>query len=375
MYNLIVGHLFDHRYTLTERIGVGATGEVWLARDGQIPRDVALKVMNTILTAHSLHLERFQREINSLNELGNSHPNIPQLYGANTISERPYIVMEYIGGTSLKNLIDTQFIHQIPFTKRVTHIIQHIADALSYAHDRDIVHRDIKPENVKIMGEADRTYLLDFSIAVLNAAETHSGVGTPKYIAPEVSSNTAADIFSFGLVCYEILLGRHPIYEYDEVVRGPYQAQQILQERIGANKWQLPSQAAQNLIGLPNDIDWEKIDVVFRQVLSLDPTERPTHAQALAAGLIAAINTESTSELVLSELRTERLSKHTHDELGALLDSSQHTQLESPIAASDIPLKHSFLQTYVTSQFRDPLFLAWGMIMVLIGIIIGAVLN
>lgn len=384
MYHLKVGDIFDQRYILTQRIGTGASGEVWLARDQQIPRNVALKVMNVSLTTQQIHLERFQREISSLNELGNSHPNIPQLYGANTTSERPYIVMEYIGGASLKDLIDTQYIHQLSFKKRITHMIQHIADALSYAHDRDIVHRDIKPENVKIMGDADRTYLLDFSIAVLNAAETRSGVGTPKYLAPEVASSPAADIFSFGLVCYEILFGRHPIYEIDELVRGPYQAQEILQDRLSKGKWHLPSKTATLMPNRPTDMDWAMIDVVFQQVLALDPNDRPTHALAVAEGLIAAINTETTSEILMSKLKAERESRQIHDPLGAILDSSQHTQLDPPPPPSPLPSEVSVddarHQTIPAGLATDDETQKWiiltalGMLIFMVGIVVGTLL-
>lgn len=377
MLHLRTGQIFDRRYTLIRPIGTGASGEVWLARDEQIPRDVALKVMNIVLTEQKVHLERFQREINSLNELGNSHPNIPQLYSANATGERPYIVMEYIGGTSLKTLIDLQGIHQIPFNKRITHIIQQLADALSFAHDREIVHRDIKPDNVKILGEADRTYLLDFSIAVVSSAETRSGVGTPKYVAPEISSSPAADIFSFALVCYEILLGRHPFYDNNEIVRGPFQAKQLLEERISNNKWHLPSEAAKSIPQVLDNIDWAKVDVVFRQVFKLDPAARPTHAQAVAAGLRAAINIESTSELVLSELRASRSAKQVQDELGAPLDSSYSTHLDShSVTATHTTQRRKLvLPSYVTQNARDPFFWGWGLLMIVLGIMMGIVLS
>lgn len=377
MPHLKPGQVFDRRYTLIKPIGVGASGEVWLARDEQIPRDVALKVMNVMLTEQRLHLERFQREINSLNELGNSHPNIPQLYSANITGERPYIVMEYIGGTSLKTLIDTQEIYQIPFYKRITYVIQQLADALSYAHDREIVHRDIKPENVKIMGEADRTYLLDFSIAVVSSAETRSGVGTPKYVAPEINSSPAADIFSFGMVCYEILFGRHPFYASDEIIRGPFQAKGLLEERIINHKWYLPSAMAKMMPNIPSDIDWAKVDVVFREVFTLDPASRPTHAQALAAGLRAAFHTETTSELVLSELRAGRTTQLVQDELGAILDSSHSTYLDSSsITATRSDTRGRLaLPPYIIKRVQDPIFLSWGLLMIMLGIMIGVVIG
>lgn len=388
------GASFDGRYMLSERIGHGASGEVWLARDHQIPRNVALKVMNATLMLQPIHLERFQREIDSLNELGNSHPNIPQLYYANTTSERPYIIMEYIGGNSLKTLIDTRLIHNIPFKLRVTHVIQQIADALTFAHDRGIVHRDIKPENVKLMGQTDRVYLLDFSIAVLNTNETRSGVGTPKYLPPEIVSSKAADMFSFGVVCYEILMGRHPIYDDKELVLGPFQAKEMMEERLSNDRWALPSQVATgNAFDMLEDIDWDKIDVVFRQILSLNPEQRPTNPQALVSGLRAAIHAEATSEMILSELQSERVQIQAQDELGVTLDSSSSTQIDPPeipaSAAEKVSpsppyvVKASEPQTITTAKpaqtatpfYATSFFYGIALILLLIGIIIGVLIS
>lgn len=334
---MVIGALIDERYELKRRLGTGASGEVWLARDRLIPRIVALKIMNTSLMASGIALERFQREVHSLNELGQTHPNIPQLYGANLLAERPYFVMEYIGGYSLGDLMTNQTLYKIPFELRISRIIQQLADALTFAHDKNIVHRDIKPENVKILGNADKTYLLDFSVAVLDGATTHTGIGTPRYIAPELRTSEAADIFSLAIVIFEILFGVHPIFEASDGNLRIMKAQKLMSERLASGNWKHPSQLSKTDKSLPTNIDWKKIDAVFERALSVKTTERPDNAQSFVEGLQAALQQESTSELVISMLSTGRQRIGSQNDIGAVFDSGAATVLEP--AENDV-VKH-----------------------------------
>jgi serine/threonine protein kinase len=326
-----IGAKIDERYELLRNLGVGASGEVWLARDRQVPRTVAVKLMHTGLLVSSMHLERFQREVHSLNELGNTHPNIPQLYGANVLAERPYFVMEYIGGQSMSELMTSHMLFEIPFEKRISNIIGQLADALTFAHDRGIVHRDIKPDNVKIMGTADKTYLLDFSVAVLDPESTRSGIGTPRYIAPELQTSQAADIFSFAIVIFEILFRIHPIFDAaDGANLRVMKAQRLMSDRLSKGDWKHPSQLATADTTLPANIDWTKIDAVFKHAFSLNPGERPNNAQAFFEGLQEALKNESTSDIVISMLSTGREQVDTQSEIGAVFDSGTITAIEPP---------------------------------------------
>lgn len=300
-----VGTVVDNRYELKKPLGIGASGEVWFARDRQVPRYVAVKLMKSGLSATEIHRERFQREIHALNELGNTHPNIPQLYSANVLASPPYFVMEYIAGSSLTEMMQDGSLYKLTFQKRLENIIRHVADALTLAHDSGIVHRDIKPDNIKILGKGEKTYLLDFSIAVMDLDATTRGIGTPRYTAPELETSQLADIFSFAVVTFEIMFGVHPVLNPADGPLKFLQAQRLMTERLHAGEWNRPADLAKQNKQLP-DLDWTKIDTVFERALSVDPTQRPDNPQSLVAALEQAFDTESTSEIIAATLSSGR---------------------------------------------------------------------
>ncbi len=205
------------RYEILEEIGKGAMGVVYLARDPLIGRLVALKTFRAGFAAKDEELaqfrSRFVREAQSAGIL--SHPNIVTIHdvvdeGANGVC---FIAMEYVKGTNLKQLLQ----RTEPFSPAfVADLVAQIADALDYAHSRGVVHRDIKPANILITAD-NKVKITDFGIARLDTSNlTMEGqlLGTPNYMAPEQIQardvDHRADIFSLGVVFYEILTRKKP---------------------------------------------------------------------------------------------------------------------------------------------------------------------
>lgn len=199
------------RYEVIELIGQGAMGKVYKARDPNIDRVVAVKVIRPELISQSeTFLQRFQRETQAAGRL--AHPNIVVVYDANMQAELSYMVMEYLEGRSLAQVIGEGLSPQ-----QVIDLSLQICDALDYAHSQGLVHRDIKPENVMILS-GGRVKITDFGLARLATSPhlTHSGMitGTPSYMAPEQISGEEldgrADIFAVGCVLYEMVTGSRP---------------------------------------------------------------------------------------------------------------------------------------------------------------------
>ncbi len=204
------------RYQILEEIGKGSMGVVYLARDPVIGRLLALKTFR--LTEERDHelaesRERFIREAQSAGIL--SHPNIVTIHDVAEASAdgATFIAMEYVRGTDLKELLRRDESFDL---SEVSDVVWQVAEALEYAHSKGVVHRDIKPANILITGDG-RVKLTDFGIARLNTSNlTHAGqlLGTPNYMAPEQIQGREvdhrADIFSLGVVLYEMLTRQKP---------------------------------------------------------------------------------------------------------------------------------------------------------------------
>jgi eukaryotic-like serine/threonine-protein kinase len=205
------------RYTFERVLGAGAMGKVFLGRDVALDRPVAVKVISPELAASATFRDRFLLEARTVAKL--RHPNIVAVHAAGEAAGHLYFVMEYVAGESLRDLIDrTKRIDP----ERAAAILGDVADALAYAHAQGVVHRDVKPENVLLDGQSGRAMLTDFGIArALSAADegrlTGTGllVGSPRYMSPEQAAGERAldgrsDIYSLGLVGYEMLVGESP---------------------------------------------------------------------------------------------------------------------------------------------------------------------
>ena len=205
------------RYHILEQLGEGGMATVYKAYDTRLERDVAFKVLRTDLFGQAVLdqvLKRFEREAKSLAKL--KHPNIVNILDFGEHEGMPYLVMEYLPGGTLKQKLG----QAIPWQDAV-HILLPVARGLSYAHQHGIIHRDVKPANI-LIDENNAPILTDFGIAkLLEGTEGHTltgsgvGVGTPEYMAPEQGIGASAidaraDIYSLGIVLYEMVTGRKP---------------------------------------------------------------------------------------------------------------------------------------------------------------------
>ena len=201
------------RYEVVSALGQGAMGTVYKAVDPLIERAVAIKTINLNLSKEERaeFEERFYREAKSAGRL--SHANIVTIYDVGETGNIAYIAMEYLEGESLREMLDSGVVLPIEMIGRIA---ARIASALNYAHENHVVHRDIKPANIMITTSRD-VKIMDFGIAQIPmGSRTQMGtvLGSPKYMAPEQvagqSTDGRTDIFSLGVVLYEMLTGTTP---------------------------------------------------------------------------------------------------------------------------------------------------------------------
>jgi beta-lactam-binding protein with PASTA domain len=203
--------LVDGRYRLIQRVGAGGMADVWLAEDQQLGRRVALKLLHRRFAADQSFVERFRREAS--HAAGLQHPNIVAVYDRGSWDGTWYIAMEYVEGPTLKEIVNERGALDPALASDV--VVQ-ILRAARYAHKRGIVHRDLKPHNV-ILDEEGRVKVTDFGIAragVSEMTETGAIMGTAQYLSPEQAQglpvDARSDLYSIGVILYELLTGRVP---------------------------------------------------------------------------------------------------------------------------------------------------------------------
>jgi tetratricopeptide (TPR) repeat protein len=211
------------KFQLLERVGLGAFGAVWRARDTELDRLVALKIPHAGLFASASERERFQREARAAAQL--RHPGIVPVHQVLTVEDLPALVSDFIDGMTLKDLLQ---VRRLTFRETAA-LVAEVAEALHYAHERGLVHRDLKPANLMIeargtgseAGGVGRPLILDFGLALRPEAEvtlTMEGqvLGTPAYMSPEQAAGQShrvdrrSDVYSLGVILYELLCGELP---------------------------------------------------------------------------------------------------------------------------------------------------------------------
>jgi beta-lactam-binding protein with PASTA domain/tRNA A-37 threonylcarbamoyl transferase component Bud32 len=214
----LINTLFDGRYRVLRKLGSGGMANVYLAEDEELGRRVAVKILNDRYANDDLFIERFRREAKSA--AGLSHPNIVSIYDRGEAEGTYYIAMEVIEGRSLKELIMTR--EALPIDTAIGYAKQ-LLEALRFAHRHGIIHRDIKPHNVLVSADQHakanepRLKVTDFGIARHGASQmTEAGsiMGTAQYLSPEQARGApvtaASDLYSAGVVLYEMLTGKVP---------------------------------------------------------------------------------------------------------------------------------------------------------------------
>jgi beta-lactam-binding protein with PASTA domain/predicted Ser/Thr protein kinase len=205
------GTIVDGRYRLLHRLGAGGMADVYLAQDEQLDREVALKLLHRRFAEDPGFVERFRREAQAAASL--QHPNVVSVFDRGSFEGTYYIAMEYLDGRTLKRLIR----EEAPLeTGRAIDLTIQMLKAARFAHRRGVIHRDLKPHNV-IIDSGDHVKVTDFGIARAGASdmtETGSIMGTAQYLSPEQAQGHAvsepSDLYSVGIVLYEMLTGRVP---------------------------------------------------------------------------------------------------------------------------------------------------------------------
>jgi len=208
-----IGRVLGKRYRLLAALGTGASAHVFLAEDVSLQRHVAVKLLQPGLASDEAFLKRFRAEARSVASL--NHPHVLRVFDWGEDQDEPYLVLEYLGGGSLRDLLDRGV--------RLSHaqaaaLGMEVAQGLAYAHVRGLVHRDIKPANL-LFDDEGRVRVADFGVAraLAEAAWTEPAgamVGTARYMSPEAAEGKTvdgrSDVYSLALVLYEALTGTVP---------------------------------------------------------------------------------------------------------------------------------------------------------------------
>ena len=264
-----IGRMLDDRYEILELIGSGGMANVYKARCHRLNRLVAIKILKSDLADNADFRRRFRDESRAVAQL--SHANIVSVYDVSTSGETEYIVMELIDGITLKQYMERR--GRMDWRESL-HFISQIMRGLSHAHSRGIIHRDIKPQNIMVLRDGS-VKVADFGIACLaNASQTltQEALGSVHYISPEQARgdriDARSDIYSAGVVLYEMLTGRLP-FEGDSAV----------------------SVAIQHLSSVPlapRDIDPsipEPLELICMKAMNSDPDKRYPTADAMLEDL------------------------------------------------------------------------------------------
>ncbi len=288
--NSLIDTLFDGRYMIVRKLGAGGMADVYLAEDQELGRRVAIKILNDRHANDDQFIERFRREAKNAAAL--NHPNIVSIYDRGEAEDTYYIAMEYLDGRTLKELVVGR--GPAPVNVAVEYARQ-ILSALRFAHRHGIVHRDIKPHNVLVDREG-RVKVTDFGIARAGTSQmTEAGsiVGTAQYLSPEQARGTEvdqrSDLYSLGVVLYELLTGQTP-FDGDTPV-------EIAMKHLSATP-RPPSQIRRDV---PRDLD-----MVVMRALAKDPATRYQSAEEMEADLervlrgapVAAATTDSATQIM-----------------------------------------------------------------------------
>jgi serine/threonine-protein kinase len=261
----MIGRMIDQRYRVRSRIARGGMATVYLATDVRLERRVAIKIMHGHLADDAAFRERFIQEARSAARL--SHPNLVGVYDQGAEDDTAYIVMEYIPGITLRDLLQE---HRALTPEQATDILRAVLAGLASAHRAGIVHRDLKPENV-LLADDGRIKLGDFGLARASTQNTATGaalLGTIAYLSPELVTRGAADsrsdIYAVGIMLYEMLTGEQP-YKGEQPMQIAYQH--------ANDTVPVPSAA---VAGVPSELD----DLVAWST-ARDPDDRPRDAREM----------------------------------------------------------------------------------------------
>lgn len=278
---IIKGQKINDRYEIVRSIGEGGMANVYLARDMILNRDVAVKILRGDLANDEKFVRRFQREAISASSL--NHQNIVEMYDVGEDDGKYFIVMEYVEGRTLKSLIKRRGALTLP---EVIDIMLQLTSGIAHAHESYIIHRDIKPQNVLIL-EDGTVKITDFGIAMaLNSNEltqTNSVMGSVHYLPPEQANGTGStiksDIYSLGILMFELLTGKLP-----------FKGENAVEIAIKQMKDYIPS-----VVSFNEDIP-QAIENVILKACAKNPKNRYNSALEMHEDIKTALNPERSDE-------------------------------------------------------------------------------
>ena len=299
------------KYLVQQAIGRGGMARVYRASDMVLQRSVALKVLTPALSADPDFAKRFEREAITAANL--RHPAIVTIFDVGEADGLRYIAMEYISGRTLEDVLREQRRLDLPLS---TAILDPVADALDFAHAAGMVHRDIKPHNI-LLDTDGRVVLTDFGIAIDPSeagdrlTRTGTFMGTPEYISPEQAQaqplTGSSDLYSLGIVAYEMLAGRVPF-------------EGGTPQQIMAHVYQTPP-----LVSSVDPSQPSELDPIFARMLSKDPVQRFDKAGSFVAAL-------------RSVLQQGNMPPATREDIARLAVAADSSAGQATIAATGVPL-------------------------------------
>lgn len=358
----LIGLLVDERYRVTRRLARGGMATVYVAQDERLDRPVALKVMHPHLADSDAFVERFRREARSAARI--VHPGVVSVFDQGVVTGQGFLVMELIDGTNLRQLLRAQGAFTIPQALRYT---TDTLEALRAAHRVGVIHRDIKPENILVPSDGPAK-VTDFGLAraasEVSMSSTGNMLGTVAYIAPEIATTAEADarsdIYSVGIMLYEMLTGAVPWAGESPLQIASHHVSDDVPSPSAAQPW------------IPREID----DLVAA-LTAREPANRPADASD-AIDLVARVAAAIPSNLANRRAEIAPGERHRASETSALNTEIMSAQFTRPLpapASSSVALVHTSGATQAAQAALPPKksarAAAWIALVVLLLVVAG----
>ena len=358
----LIGLLVDERYRVTRRLARGGMATVYVAQDERLDRPVALKVMHPHLADSDAFVERFRREARSAARI--VHPGVVSVFDQGVVTGQGFLVMELIDGTNLRQLLRAQGAFTIPQALRYT---TDTLEALRAAHRVGVIHRDIKPENILVPSDGPAK-VTDFGLAraasEVSMSSTGNMLGTVAYIAPEIATTAEADarsdIYSVGIMLYEMLTGAVPWAGESPLQIASHHVSDDVPSPSAAQPW------------IPREID----DLVAA-LTAREPANRPADASD-AIDLVARAAAAIPSNLANRRAEVAPGERHRASETSALNTEIMSAQFTRPLpapASSSVALVHTSGATQAAQAASPPMksarAAAWIALVVLLLVVAG----